>query len=672
MSQNEILNDEPKQPIHNKTTLTKEIKKLIIPKNTDNNDNPELSYDEYISSQIDILQNEAKTYLQTQINSINQIYSSFKNSVTFFILRKMQTINEIININETNIHVHKFVYANISQHIHKLFDIHNNIISNLKENFNILTSFLQIDKYLYKNKPPEEFLISNLSKIHSNWLFSKIDFSQYNLNSFYHSDLLNQQVMQYINIYPENKFTSYKITKDNSNNNNNTSKRTSNETPTGNTVENKDHAILQKNKNILNKLQIANLKDCGTVLPEGTVFDKVKKLNMNTCPLKIISLHHKNFPSLTNLTLTHCNINDINEFDIIRSFQFKLQKLSITKMEITTTIFNKIMSSLINNDELRNNITHLSFAENLITIVDFSQFLFLPNKLHKLQEMNFEKNQIYKFHHNPELTPQLKVLNMSVNAFGKTYFTQFKKEKTFLFLSNNFYLTSTANSKQYYDILKYQLENIEYNLDYLTFNGLFTKETRQYLPDIHIHKSIQINVRKLDLSNCSLDDETIINFFKANPGFLELRYLRLNDNYLSDNFFHLFVQHNLSLNMPKLKHVLLTSNEIEGEKMSSITNFILDNKALTRLVLLRNPLSKRLRFVKNEKDNNNNNSRNEFMEMLQMVDEINKRCRGDNRNYVDYTKNEKGIVLRFDAGEKFSVYNYNIDDNSYIEMINNK
>ena len=73
----------------------------------------------------------------------------------------------------------------------------------------------------------------------------------------------------------------------------------------------------------------------------------------------------------------------------------------------------------------------------------------------------------------------------------------------------------------------------------------------------------------------------------------------------------------------------------------------------------------------NEKDvNTYNNSRNEFMEMLQMVDEINKKCRGDNRNYVDYTKNEKGIVIRFDAGEKFSVYNYNIDDNSYIEMIN--
>ena len=668
MSQNEILNDDAKQPLQNKATLTKEIKKFIIPKNTDNNDNPELSYDEYISSQIDLFQNETQTYLQTQLNSINQMYSSFKNSVSFFILRKMQNINEVININEPNVQVHKYVYANVSQHIHKLFDIHNKIISNLKENINILTAFLQIDKYLYKNKPPEEFIISNLNNIHSNWLFSKLDFSQYNLNSFFHNELLNQQVMQYINAYPENKFTSYKLTKDNNNNTSSTTKHYSSETDAKTTnTENKDHVILQKNKNILHKLQIANLKDFANVFPEGTIFEKINKLTMNFCPLKFISLYHKNLPSLSNLSLTHCTA-DINEFDILRSFQFRLQKLSIVKMEITTSTFNKIMSLLINNAELRNNVTHLSFAENYITIVDFSQFLFLPNKMHKLQELNFEKNQIYKFQHNPELTPQLKVINMSVNAFGKSYFTQFKKEKTFLFLSNNIYLTNKANNKQYYDLLKYQLENIDYHLDYLTLNGLFTKETRKHLPDIHIHKSIQISVRKLDLSNCSLDDETLINFFKVNPGFLELRYLRLNDNYLSDNFFQLFVQHNLSENLPKLKHVLLTSNEIEGEKISSITNFILYNKALTRLVLLRNPLSKKLRLVKKDKEGKESN---EFAEMLKMVDEINKKCRGDNRNYFDYTKNDKGIVVRFDAGDKFAIYNYSINY-SDIEMIKSK
>jgi hypothetical protein len=660
--------------LSNPLTLTKEVQKLIFPKNSETDDNPELSYVEYISFQIDLMQRDLHNCLQTQLNDLESFYSKFKNSIKDFIERKMNMIHQGLNVNENNIHIQKYAMANIHNPLKNMFDVHNKIILTLKENLKILNEFLDAEQYLQKNKPTEEYLIKNLGKIYSNWLFSKIDFAQYKLNAFYTPERLDKQVISYINVHPEDKFSCFKLVKDNV-----TNKSTENndmKLSIGNTNNN----LLLKNKNILRKLHIVHLKELPPQLLEASPMEKVTKLELNHCPLKIISNIPNIFPSLNHFSLQNSS-PDLIELDIFNTFKLKLQQISFTKMDLITNSFNKIMTSLVNIEEIRNNLTHLSFADNFISEVDFNQFLFQSNKLHKLQELNFEKNHIYKFALNSSLIPNLKVINMSTNAFSKSYFSQFKKEKTLLLLGNNNYLTHKVNNEQYYDFLKYQLENFDYGLEYLTLNGLFCKETCHRLPEIRIHKSIQISVKKLDLSNCSLDDETVIKFFKTNPGFFDLRYLKLNDNYLTDDFFQLFIDNKLHLNFPKLKTILFTSNEISGDNFKVIHEFILKNTALARLVLLKNPLSKKIK-IPNKKDkkilpkdnvivNEKKEKLNDFALILKDVEEMNKAERAEKRNYLNIAKNDKGLVIRFDAGDKYAISNYSIKY-SDVEFIRNK
>ena len=85
----------------NPLKLTKEVQKLIFPKNSETDDNPELSYIEYNSFQIDLMQRDLHNCLQTQLNDLESFYSKFKNSVKDFIERKMNMIHQGLNINET-------------------------------------------------------------------------------------------------------------------------------------------------------------------------------------------------------------------------------------------------------------------------------------------------------------------------------------------------------------------------------------------------------------------------------------------------------------------------------------------------------------------------------------------------------------------------------------------
>jgi hypothetical protein len=81
------------------------------------------------------------------------------------------------------------------------------------------------------------------------------------------------------------------------------------------------------------------------------------------------------FPSLTNISIQNY-VPDLKELDLISSLKLKLQRISFVNMELITSSFNKIMTILIGIDEVRNNLTHLSFENNLISVVDFGQFLF--------------------------------------------------------------------------------------------------------------------------------------------------------------------------------------------------------------------------------------------------------------------------------------------------------
>ena len=144
----------------------------------------------------------------------------------------------------------------------------------------------------------------------------------------------------------------------------------------------------------------------------------------------------------------------------------------------------------------------------------------------------------------------------------------------------------------------------------------------------------------------------------------------------------MFVDNNFHLNFPRLKCVIVTSNEIKGNKFSAIRNFIIQNKALSCFVLLKNPFCKKLRICQTKEDEiekkpiesvskEDAGKINEFAGILKMVEEINKREKGEERNYLNYNQNEKGLVIKFDAGERYSVSNYVIYYHD-VELLANK
>ena len=62
---------------------------------------------------------------------------------------------------------------------------------------------------------------------------------------------------------------------------------------------------------------------------------------------------------------------------------------------------------------------------------------------------------------------------------------------------------------------------------------------------------------------------------------------------------------------------------------------------------------------------------NDFALILKDVEEMNKAERAEKRNYLNIAKNDKGLVIRFDAGDKYAISNYSIKY-SEVEFIRNK
>jgi hypothetical protein len=201
------------------------------------------------------------------------------------------------------------------------------------------------------------------------------------------------------------------------------------------------------------------------------------------------------------------------------------------------------------------------------------------------------------------------------------------------------------------------------------------------LNDVIINPKIITSIKKLNLSSCSLDNETLFKFILNNKAnFPELHVLNLNNNFINDEFFKLYKKHNLHLFFPKLSHVYLNGNDIKGSNFNDIGLFIQDNKRLTRIYLCKNPFNKEYSatnigksgergsggknlFVdgdscrdslKAKMKNGEEVEVNDFVGLLALVkfydSEEGKKIRNEN-------KNEKGFVMKFDLYKRFNFDN---------------
>ena len=213
--------------------------------------------------------------------------------------------------------------------------------------------------------------------------------------------------------------------------------------------------------------------------------------------------------------------------------------------------------------------------------------------------------------------------------------------------------------------MKNQLSEFDYGIKTLNLSGMFNVFNRSKLLDIKINSSIQISVKKLDLSYCSLDCETLFKFFTINPGFLELRSLDINGNLLSDDFFSLYLKNKLHTYFTKLSHLYISANEIKGTDFRSIAEFIKENKCLTRIIITKNPFSNA--YTSNKEvdepieEFKDTEQVTDFCSLIKMVKFLNS---DKGIMFRNYNKKETGFYMKYDLYKK-----YNCDNEKNIKSV---
>lgn len=437
-----------------------------------------------------------------------------------------------------------------------------------------------------------------------------------------------------------------------------------------------DIALIDKNVEILTKLTMHNISQIRDYT-QNHHFDNLASFKLFNCQIKNIDFQNT-FPSLNKILFKKCLSFDL---DTLRTMTLNLQVIAFEKCNLITNEFTQIMTILMKSENIRKNIQSISFAKNYITIVDLNQYIYQNKQTPQLTEIDFSKNKIYKFLFTPEYAPKIAVINISYNNLSKAQFYNFKKEKTVIIANNNIYLSGNKERNEYLKTLLYQLKTFTFKVPNLSFSCLYNKHNKHELNDVIINPKIITSIKKLNLSSCSLDNETLFKFILNNKAnFPELHVLNLNNNYINDEFFKLYKKHNLHLFFPKLSHVYLNGNDIKGSNFNDIGLFIQDNKRLTRIYLCKNPFNKEYSatnigksgergsggknlFVdgdscrdslKAKMKNGEEVEVNDFVGLLALVkfydSEEGKKIRNEN-------KNEKGFVMKFDLYKRFNFDN---------------
>ena len=395
-------------------------------------------------------------------------------------------------------------------------------------------------------------------------------------------------------------------------------------------------------------------------------------------------------PNLKEISISNGKINDFNFFNIIPNIEIikfyncpfynfcipdnnsitHLKILILEKLEIINETFEKILTQIFLNHCILNSLEILSFKKNKISVVDFPSILEkdeIKNKYSKeekeklffffLEEFNLENNLIYKFSSdNLKFMPSIKLINLSGNNFiySDDYEDLKEKHNLILFFSNNLFLTRQPIKNEYIKDLSQIIKESEYILKSLNLDYLFGKqiENASLFQKLDL-SNIQFNLTNLNLSYCNLTNEMTIEFFKDRFFFPNLKSLNLSGNYLTDEFFNLYIGKNnnminkniLTLDkiLKNLKILKVSNNEkieFKEENLNNLLDFLLKTK-LKKLYLFHTKyeittvenlrkMGKNLKIQKQKEQNKNFNvscvqiSQNfeRFLKFLNVIDTI--------------------------------------------------
>ena len=562
----------------------------------------------------------SSNYLSQISTDFTNINKSFSQEIKDHIINNALKFKDLFNLENKSENKEKINSGNSSNSskglklltkktiklIKKIIEIYSQIFSSLKENINIMFNYLNISKSLNKSKPIEDFLFDKFNDIVNTWLFLKIDFENFDFNEALNNCKLDENFKNLLSNICKNKNFSLNLIYPKSLEKNEISEK-----------KKTDLKILSENQSNLIKLHIENAGNIDNIIEEKLEFLNLKKFYMKKCYFKKnISL--PKMPNLEKLTVKLCPSISVN---ILSTMPQKIKKLYLENNNFIDKDFIYILNNiLLNNKNILQNLEVLSFANNKLTKVDLS---LIPSRyvFMSLLELNFRKNNIYKFIYVKDNFRKLKSINVCNNNLNRSCLIDFKN--IIGLESGNIFLLDTESSDIYYSKLKSKLisnEKEPYRMSYLNITYLPKIKAIQYFNDFCLNDNIMIRLKKLDLSFNGLTCDTFFKFIGKNKGFLNLKSLKLNGNNLDDTFFEKYLEYDI---FNKLEHLYLNKNNIGNpdikinykddipisEKLSGgnkelvyklrlMYKFIQKNLNLTKLTITKNPISQ-LYMIKN-------------------------------------------------------------------------
>lgn len=509
------------------------------------------------------------------------------------------------------------------ERIKKIISMHKQIFTCIKETISILFNFLDISKSLDKEKPIQEFLGKEFKSIIKSWLFLKLDIEKFDFAQALNNSDLDNNFKNFIFKVCQGKNFVMNITspkqylfEENLNNLSSSIK----EKLLAEKLKNKN--ILRDNCNNLVKLKITNVNDADTYIEDIASFENMKSLKFKRVSFKNRNDNFlKNCPKLEKLFI--CGSRNF-ELKMLQNLSKHLTKLSLANNGLVNFEFNNIINNYLKkSNAIRNNLEYLSFANNNLTYVDFNQMITSQKtSFMALKNLNFKKNQIYKFNIPYEYFSDLKCINSCFNSFTRDNFTS--NPNILVLQGGNPFLTNINLAKKYYADLGKKLNTYQINLNYLNLSYLPSSLSHDYLSDLKINDTILLGLKKIDLSYNNITNIVFFNFIENNKGILNLKSLNLNGNKLDDLFFEIYLNLKLNNKFTKLTRIHLddnlfgddnvevTYNPEEGKivnnkinKIRLLYRFIYENKVLTELTIIKNNIFNDFKIFDFDKNSEN-------------------------------------------------------------------
>ena len=155
-----------------------------------------------INNRLEEIKNNTLSRINSSIDTYKACYEKYQKRIVAFIEEKGNNLSKIINNNSKNYIILDYVIKNIFNKINNIFELYDNILNNIEENFVLLNDIMLEKNHLFQHKKPiEKFFNHYYKNILNCSLINKFNFNHID-NSYIHD---NNYYRNYFNFLKDEK-----------------------------------------------------------------------------------------------------------------------------------------------------------------------------------------------------------------------------------------------------------------------------------------------------------------------------------------------------------------------------------------------------------------------------------------------------------------------------------